>query len=64
MVHNSAVETLARSRASVWIVRGKDLAKRICKTCPKCIMRRKQKCGQQIADIKPENLRFAVLGLM
>ena len=56
MVHNSAVVTLARSRASVWIVRGKDLAKRICKACPKCRLRKKELCGQQIANIKPESL--------
>ena len=56
LVHNSAVETLARSRSSVWIVRGKDLARKVCKTCPKCILRRKELSGQQIANIKPESL--------
>ena len=41
LVHKSAVESLARSRASVWIVRGKNLAKSICKSCPICIKRKK-----------------------
>ena len=56
LVHRSAVETLARSRSCVWIVRGKNLAKSICKDCPMCIKRRKQLCSQQIAKIKPQNL--------
>ena len=56
MVHKSAVETLARSRSSVWIVRGKNLAKSIYKNCPMCIKRRKELCCQQIAKIKPQNL--------
>lgn len=56
MVHNSAVQTLARSRASVWIVRGKGLARKICQTCSRCKLLRKQMCGQQIASIKTENL--------
>ena len=56
MVHKSAVETLARSRAWVWIMKGKSLAKQICKSCPMCIRRRRVLCKQQIAEIKPQNL--------
>ena len=29
-VHNSVAETLARSRQKVWVVRGRDLAKKVC----------------------------------
>ena len=56
LVHKSPVETLARSRSSVWIVRGKNLAKSISKNCPMCVKMRKKLCGQQIARIKPQNL--------
>ena len=58
LVHKSAVETLARSRSSVLIVRGKSLAKSICKNCPMCIKRKKEMCSQQIAKIKPQNLEI------
>ena len=56
MLHRSAVDTLARSRSSVWIVKGMCLAKSIVKHCPVCVRDRKLKCSQQIAKIKPENL--------
>ena len=57
-VHKSPVETLARSRSSVWIVRGKCLAKTISKNCPLCIRKRKIACKQQMAKIKPQNLEL------
>ena len=57
LVHKSAVETLARSRSWVWITRGKNLARSICKNCPLCIKRKKEFCSQQIAKIRPENLQ-------
>ena len=56
MLHKSPVETLARSRSRVWIVRGKGLAKSISKNCPMCIKKRKLLCGQQMARIRPQNL--------
>ena len=56
MAHKSPVETLARSRSCVWIVRGKNLARAISKNCPLCIRKRKILCKQQMAKIKPENL--------
>ena len=55
-LHKSPVETLARSRTAVWIVRGKNLAKSLWKSCPVCIKRRKELCSQQIAMLKPESL--------
>ena len=54
--HKSVAETLARSRTSVWIHRGRDLAKKICKNCPLCIKNKKKLCGQQMARIRPERL--------
>ena len=54
--HKGVVETLARSRAYVWIHRGRDLAVKICKSCPRCIRDRKKLCGQQMARIRPERL--------
>ena len=54
--HKGIVETLARSRTSVWVHRGRDLAKRICRNCPLCIKEKKKLMGQQMALIKPERL--------
>ena len=54
--HKGIVETLARSRTSVWIHRGRDLAKKVCKNCPRCKLDRKTLCGQQMAKIRPEFL--------
>ena len=34
--HKSIVETLARSRQCVWIVRARQLAKKVCNSCFKC----------------------------
>ena len=39
--HKNVVETLARSRTSVWIHRGRDLAKKICSRCPLCVIKKK-----------------------
>ena len=58
MVHKSAVETLARTRAHVWIIRGKQLAKSVVKQCTKCIKLRKKITIQQIAMMKPENVEM------
>ena len=57
LVHKSAVETLARTRGFVWIVRAKNLARSVVKNCPKCIKQRKQMSGQQMALYKPESLQ-------
>ena len=54
--HKGIVETLARSRTSVWVHRGRNLAKKICRNCPLCIKERKKLIGQQMAKIKPERL--------
>ena len=54
--HKNIVETLARSRTSVWIHRGRDLAKKVCSSCPLCIIKKKKLCGQQMAKIRPERL--------
>ena len=58
LVHKSAVETLARTRSFVWIVRGKNLAKSVVKNCPMCIKTRKELAGQQMAKFKPENVQI------
>ena len=55
-VHNSLVETLARSRNKVWIHKGRDLAKKVCSQCPLCRRRGKDLASQQMAKIKEESL--------
>ena len=58
MVHKSATDTLANSRHHVWIVRGKQLAKKIVRNCVMCIKLRKETVAQQMAEIKPESLQM------
>ena len=56
LIHRSAVATLARSRRKVWVVKGKDLARRVVSSCPRCDRERKVMLVQQMADIKEESL--------
>ena len=59
LVHRSAVATLARSRRKVWIVRGRDLARRVVNSCPRCIKDRKELLMQQMAEMKEESTTVA-----
>ena len=59
MAHNSVVVTLARSRYKVWIHRARDLAKKICSTCPLCRIRKKVMMGQQMSKLKEESLTMS-----
>ena len=59
LVHRGAVTTLARSRRKVWIIKGRNLARRIVNSCPRCIIDRKQCLVQQMSDIKEESLTVA-----
>ena len=54
--HHSSTETIVRSHADVWIVRGKQLAKKIVLNCSKCIIARKLLLTQQIAELQPESV--------
>ena len=54
--HKSIVETLARSRQSVWVVKGRLLAKKVCQSCFVCKRINKQLSGQLMAKIKEESL--------
>ena len=56
LAHKGIVETLARSRSFVWVHRGRDLAKRICKNCPSCTKKNKKLLGQQMACRRPESV--------
>ena len=56
LVHRSTVFTLARSRRYVWIVRGRNLAQRVVKNCPRCIRDRKELLLQQMSDLKEESV--------
>ena len=55
LLHRSVAETLARSRSSVWIVRAKQLAKKVCNECMECRKERKESLGQQMATLRPES---------
>ena len=53
------LSTLARSRNYVWIVKGRALAKKVVKNCPKCNRMNKELLIQQMADVKSETLTVA-----
>ena len=57
IIHRSVSQTLVRSRAWVWIVKGKDLAKRIVNSCMHCRTVRKQLSTQRMALLKEESLQ-------
>ena len=57
LFHRSVAQTLAKSRVSVWIVKGKNLAKKICFECMECKRNRKQLAGQQMALLRDESLQ-------
>ena len=54
--HKSIVETLAKSRQSVWIIRARQLAKKVCSNCFKCKREKKKLAGQRMAKLKEESL--------
>ena len=58
LFHRSDVETLAKSRTAVWIVKGKNLAKKICSQCMICTKFRKQKETQQMAELREESSKI------
>ena len=53
----SATDVLARSRQRAWIVRGRHLAKEVCKSCPKCKLSRRKVAQQLMADVPGHQLR-------
>ena len=56
LFHRSVAQTLAKSRSWVWIVRAKDLAKRVVNKCMVCRKQKKQLQGQQMAMLREEAL--------
>ena len=62
LVHRSVVSTLARSRKKVWVVRGRNLARKVVNSCPRCDLDRKETLLQQMANIKEEQLIFGFCG--
>ena len=55
LCHRSVAATLAKSRGSVWIVKGKQLAKKVCSSCMECRRERKKQKTQQMARLKDES---------
>ena len=54
--HRDAVGTLARSRSYVWVVKGKNLAKKIVNNCTKCRRERRRLETQQMGMLKEAQL--------
>ena len=53
---SSASNVLARSRQRAWIIRGRFLAKLVCKSCPLCKLNRRKMTQQLMADIPAHQL--------
>ena len=53
---SSPTDVLARSRHRAWIIRGRFLAKQVCKSCPKCKLMRKKLSEQLMGDIPQHQL--------
>ena len=56
LLHRSVAQTLAKSRSWVWIVKGKDLAKKICRKCMECRKERKVLLKQQMGKVREETV--------
>ena len=54
--HRDAVGTLARSRSYVWVVKGKNLARKIVNNCPKCRREQRRLESQQMGMLKEAQL--------
>ena len=55
ILHRSVGETIARSRQYAWIVKPKDLAKRICYNCYECRKNKRLLQSQQMARLREES---------
>ena len=53
---SSHTDVLARSRQRAWIIRGRFLAKEICKSCPLCRLNKRKLSQQLMADIPEHQL--------
>ena len=51
------MDTLARSRELAWIVRGSQLARKVCSRCPKCRLSKKKVEQQLMAEIPDHQLK-------
>ena len=56
-MHRSVAQTLAKSRNSAWIIKGKNLSKKICFQCMECRVERKKLSSQQMALYKEESIQ-------
>ena len=49
-------DVLARSKQRAWIIRGRHLAKTVCKRCPKCKIMKRKAAEQIMSDIPDHQL--------
>ena len=57
VLHRSVSQTLAISRTCAWIVKGKNLSKKVCFECMVCRIERKKLSSQRMALYKEESLQ-------
>ena len=62
LLHRSMAETLARSRSNVWIIKGKQLAQKVCRDCMECRKERRESLEKQMATLRPESSTVFHLG--
>ena len=53
---SSATDVLARSRHRAWVIRGRYLAREVCKACPLCKLRKRTMVSQLMGDIPKHQL--------
>jgi hypothetical protein len=53
---STSADVLARSRQRAWIIRGRFLAKQVCKACPLCKLKKAKLAKQLMADIPQHQL--------
>ena len=56
--HRGASDTCFRSRTRAWITRGRTLAEKVCRECPRCPFLWKSHMGQQMGNLPPERLHI------
>ena len=54
---STPTDVLARSRQRAWVIRGRYLAREVCKACPLCKLNRRKLTEQLMSDIPDHQLR-------
>ena len=59
--HEESAGTLARSRAYVWVVKGRSLARKVARSCPRCKLEKCQMIQQKVGQLLEERIETGYL---